>query len=149
MPIIKLDHSALVVADLERTRRFYGQALGLQEIPRPKTFTFGGCWFRGQSFELHFILERDTTASAGFGEAGEGARTGLAHHLGFEVDDVGAIEARLREYGAQIVSGPMKRGDGIVQLYAHDPDGNFLEFFARDSASTLPEAERAPVREAG
>jgi catechol 2,3-dioxygenase-like lactoylglutathione lyase family enzyme len=146
MEIKKLDHSALVVADLERTRWFYGAILGLQEIPRPKTFTFGGCWFRGQSFELHMILERDTTARAGFGEPGVGAKTGLAHHLGFEVEDVGAVEARLLANNVPIFAGPMKRGDGIIQLYVNDPDGNFLEFFARTGESSLPEAERAAVR---
>jgi catechol 2,3-dioxygenase-like lactoylglutathione lyase family enzyme len=146
MAITKLDHSALVVADLERVRWFYGTLLGLEEIPRPASFTFGGCWFRGQGFELHFILARDTTAPAGFGEAGLGAKTGLAHHLGFEVDDVGAIEALLRAHGLPIYAGPMKRGDGIVQLYVYDPDGNFLEFFARTAAPALPDQERAPVR---
>jgi catechol 2,3-dioxygenase-like lactoylglutathione lyase family enzyme len=35
MEIKKLDHSAPVVADLERARWFYGAVLGLQEIPGP------------------------------------------------------------------------------------------------------------------
>ncbi len=149
MQIKRLDHSALVVADLDRTRWFYSHVLGLEEIARPSTFSFGGCWFRGQGFELHCILERDTTAPAGFGQPGLGANTGLAHHLGFEVDDVGAVEARLRAHGAAIVAGPMQRGDGIVQLYVNDPDGNFIEFFMHAPGSTLPQFERAPVRERG
>jgi len=32
-----LDHSALICADLERTRWFYGAVLGLEETPRPPT----------------------------------------------------------------------------------------------------------------
>lgn len=147
--IKKLDHSALVVSDIDRARRFYGVVLGLPEVPRPRNFTFGGCWFRGTGFELHLILDRDTTAPAGFGDAGAAATRGLAHHLGFEVDDLAATEAHLRKHGANIIGGPLPRGDGAIQLYVLDPDGNFLEFFAWDARSTLPVEERAAMPGAG
>jgi catechol 2,3-dioxygenase-like lactoylglutathione lyase family enzyme len=145
MQITKLDHSALVVRDLERARAFYGALLGLTEIPRPQSFTFGGAWFRGQGFELHLILEADTTAQAGFGEAGVGASSGLAHHLGFEVDDLAAAEAHLRAHDVTIVGGPLPRGDGVLQLYVHDPDGNMLEFFQWFAPDSLPVIERGAV----
>ncbi len=145
MQIKKLDHSALVVSDLERARWFYGTVLGLEEVSRPPNFTFGGCWFRGAGFEFHMILEGDTTASAGFGDAGSGATRGLAHHLGLEVSDLQATEAHLRAHGANIIGGPLPRGDGAVQLYVLDPDGNFLEFFVWDKTSSLPVEERASM----
>jgi catechol 2,3-dioxygenase-like lactoylglutathione lyase family enzyme len=143
--IRKLDHSALVVSDVERSRWFYGTVLGLEEIPRPQNFTFGGAWFRGANFELHLILASDTTAPAGFGEAGPAAARGLAHHLGFEVTDLAATEAHLRQHGISIVGGPIPRGDGPIQLYINDPDGNFIEFFAYDEHSTLPVVERGAI----
>ncbi|MGE5334009.1 MAG: VOC family protein, partial [Nitrososphaerota archaeon] len=37
-----MDHSALVVQDLDRSRVFYGEVLGLVEVPRPKSFDFRG-----------------------------------------------------------------------------------------------------------
>ncbi len=129
MHIKKLDHSALVVSDLARARAFYGDVLGLREIPRPKNFTFGGCWFRGDGFELHLILEKDTTARAGFGDGGVSATRGLAHHLGFEVANLAETEAHLRAHSANIIGGPLARGDGPLQLYVLDPDGNFLRVF--------------------
>jgi catechol 2,3-dioxygenase-like lactoylglutathione lyase family enzyme len=143
--IKKLDHSALVVSNLERARWFYGSVLGLEEVSRPSNFTFGGCWFRGSGFELHLILAGDTTALAGFGELGIGATRGLAHHLGFEVNDLAATEAHLRSHNANIIGGPLPRGDGAIQLYVLDPDGNFLEFFVWDKTSTLAVEERAPM----
>jgi catechol 2,3-dioxygenase-like lactoylglutathione lyase family enzyme len=146
MQITKLDHSALVVRDLERARAFYGGVLGLVEIARPQSFTFGGAWFRGQGFELHLILEADTTAPAGFAEAGAGAARGLAHHLGFEVDDLAAAETRLRAHSVTIIGGPLPRGDGVLQLYVLDPDGNMLEFFQWFDADALPTIERSAVR---
>ncbi len=35
MEIRRLDHAALLVKDVERSRRFYGQVLGMEEVPRP------------------------------------------------------------------------------------------------------------------
>lgn len=145
MRIKKLDHSGLVVRDLDRARWFYGDALGLVEVPRPKSFVFRGAWFRGSSFELHLILSDDTTAPAGFGDLGEGALLGLAHHLAFEVEDLDAALARLRGYGVEIVSGPLPRGDGAIQAYVFDPDGNFLEFFSWDGDESLTVQERYGV----
>jgi catechol-2,3-dioxygenase len=40
--IRRLDHAALLVKDVERSRRFYGQVLGMEEVPRPSNFTFPG-----------------------------------------------------------------------------------------------------------
>jgi len=145
MQIRKLDHSALVVRDLAVARHFYQEILGLEEIPRPRTFTFGGCWFRGMGFELHLILAADTTAPAGFADPGPAATRGLAHHLAFEVDDLALVEAHLRAHGVAIVGGPLPRGDGPLQLYVNDPDGNLLEFFSWNVDPNLPAEERAAI----
>jgi glyoxylase I family protein len=135
--IKKMDHSGLIVRDLERSRWFYGKVLGLVEIARPKNYTFRGAWFRGAAFELHLILADDTTAPAGFGDPGEDGLTGLAHHLAFEVEDLDATLEWLRSHGVAILSGPMPRGDDVLQAYVFDPDGNFLEFFSRDSNGSM------------
>ena len=41
-----LDHVTLVVKDLEQSRRFYVDGLGMREVPRPN-FSFPGSWFQG------------------------------------------------------------------------------------------------------
>jgi glyoxylase I family protein len=146
MHLRKMDHSALVVRDLEQASWFYGEVLGLEEVPRPGNFTFGGRWFQGPNFQLHLILAQDTTAPAGFAEAGEAAHIGLAHHLAFEVDDLDAALAHLRAYNVEVVGGPMPRGDGVIQFYVYDPDRNFLEFFVWDRNSNLRVEERSAVR---
>ena len=147
MKLTKLDHSALIVDDVERTRHFYGTVLGLEEVPRPSSFTFGGCWFRGPDFELHFILASDTTTTAGFGDPGPGGRQGLAHHIAFLVDDFDAAARQLEEHKIPLAAGPFQRGDGVVQLYVNDPDGNLLEFFTHAERSDIAKTERAPVRQ--
>src|SRR4051812_42446887 len=41
-----LHHAALYVSDLDQTRAFYTDLLGMEEIPRPADFTFPGAYFR-------------------------------------------------------------------------------------------------------
>ncbi len=146
MDIRKLDHSALVVSDMERARWFYGTVLGLSEVPRPSNFTFSGAWFRGDGFEIHLILAADTPAQVGFGNAGPASSYGLAHHLGFEVADLAAAAAQLHKHGVPIAGGPLPRGDGPVQLYFYDPDGNYIELFQWGYTQELPIEERTALR---
>ena len=133
--IKRFDHDGRVTRDLKRTRWFYGEVLGLSELSRPENFGFGGCWFRGPGFELHFILASNATAQIAE-RAGEGfadaARMGLDDHLAFEVEDLETTLTRLRERGVEILSGPVPRGDGAMQAYVHDPDGRILEFLSWD-----------------
>ena len=142
---MRLQHVGLVVSDLERSRRFYAEALGLEEVPRPPNFTFAGAWFRFGEYELHLLAEADTTGGAGQGDAGPGASRGLTHHLAFEVDDLHAACGRLEEAGVPLAGGPMPRGDGFVQVFFLDPDGYVLEYFQRTDEDQSGAPERAPV----
>src|SRR5579871_5700353 len=57
-----LHHVALDVTDLERSRRFYRDVLGLQEIARPP-FGFPGAWFQvgGPGHHVHLIVHEGAT----------------------------------------------------------------------------------------
>jgi catechol 2,3-dioxygenase-like lactoylglutathione lyase family enzyme len=145
MRLTRLDHSALIVRDLEKTRHFYGTVLGLEEVPRPTTFKVGGCWFKGPNFELHFILEKDTTSPAGWVDPGLGGKSGLAHHLAFAVENLDEAKRTLEQHGIPLSAGPFQRGDGIVQIYVDDPDGHFIELFARVNMPDLPVLDRSAV----
>ena len=142
----KLQHCGLVVEDLEQSKRFYGDFLGMEEVPRSPTFTFAGAWFRSAGTEIHVIQARDTTAVAGFPDPGRGENTGLATHFAFEVDDLEAMVAKAEKMGVPIVGGPMGRGDGVHQLYLHDPDRYLVELFQWVDRGEGSE-ERAAVRD--
>ena len=40
----------------------------------------------------------------------------------------------------------MPRGDGVTQVFFHDPDGHLLELFERTGEDQSDAPERAPVR---
>ena len=143
---MRLQHVGLIVRDLDRSRRFYAGALGLEEVPRPSNFTFDGAWFRFGGTEIHLLAEAHTTGGAGQGDAGPGADRGLTHHLACEVDDLQAARSRLAAHGVELEGGPMPRGDGVTQVFFRDPDGYVLELFqwTNDDQSDAP--AREPVR---
>ena len=144
---IRLQHCGLIVSDLERSRRFYGEALGLEELPRPASFSFAGAWFALGDTEIHLLAEGDTTAQAGMPPPGPGLAGGLATHLALEVDDLAVWQARLEENGVPPAAGPMPRGDGVVQLFVFDPDGYVVELFARTGEDQAGAPARAPIRD--
>jgi catechol 2,3-dioxygenase-like lactoylglutathione lyase family enzyme len=142
---MRIQHVGLVVADLGRSRRFYADALGLEEVPRPPNFTFDGAWFRFGGTEIHLLSDAHATGGAGQPDPGPGAERGMTHHLAFEVDDLDGACARLAENGVGVGGGPMPRGDGYEQVFFRDPDGHVLELFQWTGEDQSDAPERAPV----
>jgi catechol 2,3-dioxygenase-like lactoylglutathione lyase family enzyme len=142
---LRIQHVGLVVSDLERSRRFYAGALGLEEVPRPRNFAFDGAWFRFGGTELHLLAEAHTTGGAGY-DAGEGAARGLTTHVAFQVDDLAGAIDRLAVHGVELAGGPLPRGDGYDQVFLLDPDGYVLELFQHTDADQSDAPPRSPVR---
>lgn len=135
MKILKLDHAALLVKDVERTRHFYGEVLGLKEIPRPANFSFPGIWFAIGNEQLHVIEERIPGRATQIQPAvlqSEELAIGYCPHTAFEVENLEEAQQLLRTYDIEVVGGPRPRGDGVTQLYILDPDGYVVELFTRD-----------------
>src|ERR1700731_3039830 len=105
-----LDHVTIVVKDLERSRRFYVDVLGMREVRRP-AFSFAGSWFQAGTTQIHLIHE-----FSGSGPAGnllpEKQRTSRTHHFAFEVEDAEAAAAWLKKSQGAILDGPKPRPDG-------------------------------------
>lgn len=94
-------------------RRFYGQALGLQEIPRPPTLRAGdGLWYAVADAHLHLSADDDPAPHP-------------RRHFGLRVDDLDAAVARLRSAGARFEEAtPIP---GWRRTYVFDPFGNKIE----------------------
>ena len=57
-PVVQVrraDHITLIAADLEATRHFYVDLLGLQQVPRPN-FPFPGMWFQLGDVSIRYAL---------------------------------------------------------------------------------------------
>jgi catechol 2,3-dioxygenase-like lactoylglutathione lyase family enzyme/uncharacterized protein YunC (DUF1805 family) len=120
-----IDHVTLVVKDLEKSRRFYRDSLGMREISRP-AFSFTGLWFQAGKTQIHLILEFADSAPAG-NQLPQNLRSALSQHVAFEVEDVMAIIGRAKELRLPIVAGPKPRPDGYMQVFITDPDGHVVE----------------------
>src|SRR4051812_7826574 len=123
---MRLDHASLVVSDPEAARAFYVGVLGLEEIPRPATFTFPGLGVAIGDRQLHLIGEaergRARATHPGYRPA-ELAR-GYASHFALEVDDLEAFLTRAKERGAAVVGGARPPGGGGLQAPLTPPHRN-------------------------
>jgi len=116
MRTLQLNHVALHVADVERSVRFYTDALKLAAIPRP-AFAFPGAWFRlGEDQELHLIGERTS----------EVISHNRGNHFALLVDDMDAWERYFQQNHIAYLP-RRKRPDGAFQIYLIDPDGHYIE----------------------
>ena len=102
-----IDHVTLVVKDLERSRRFYRDVLGMAETERPG-FGFPGLWFQAGETQVHMNVEGPEAGPAGMADF-QGTMPSRGFHFAFEVDDCDAAAAQLRQMGIEIVAGPRHR----------------------------------------
>ena len=52
LPVTHIDHCSVIITDMAASRHFYGELLGLREIPAPKTFDFVALWYDLKAREL-------------------------------------------------------------------------------------------------
>lgn len=121
MPGLALDHLVLTVRDLEATRRFYCEGLGLRRT------VFG----EGR-FALAFGRQKINLHEAGRAFEPEAASpTPGSADLCFLVDEPpSAIAARMAALGYPPILGPVARTGAVAALesvYLRDPDGNLVE----------------------
>jgi catechol 2,3-dioxygenase-like lactoylglutathione lyase family enzyme len=123
--VTSFDHVTIICADLEATRRFYVELLGMTEVPRP-AFGFPGLWFQAGNVQIHATQESAEAGKAGWADRG-GSVTSRGHHIAFAVDDVSEALKIVEANGVRIASLLQRRPDGFRQLYLYDPDGHVVE----------------------
>ncbi len=119
--VSRLHHVSFAVKDVEASRRFFGEVLGLPEIDRPP-FKFRGAWYGIGDRALHLIEEADINKDAA-------ARLGRSDHMALEVAGMDAVTAALDQAAI-----PYERGTndalGFKQVFCADPDGHTIEFIS-------------------
>jgi ubiquinone/menaquinone biosynthesis C-methylase UbiE/catechol 2,3-dioxygenase-like lactoylglutathione lyase family enzyme len=135
--ILGLDHVQVTAprGSEAQARAFYGETLGLVEIPKPAVLAGrGGVWFQFGDQQLHIGVEDDF-------------RPQRKGHPAFRVMDLAAVRARLEAAGAPIAEDvPLP---GRLRFETRDPFGNRLEFQqlleepARDGEAVKAQARAA------
>jgi catechol 2,3-dioxygenase-like lactoylglutathione lyase family enzyme len=113
--IIGIDHVQVAAprGSEDAARRFYGDLLGLEEIPKPEPLrNRGGVWFRAGAAELHVGIEEP------FAPARKA-------HPGLVAEDLDAVRRRLASAGHELTEDDQIAG--VERLYVDDPFGNRLE----------------------
>ena len=121
-----LDHVTLIVSDLERSREFYVDFLGMEQVTRPD-FDFPGLWFQAGPTTIHLTLEDEKAGKAGWGNYQGATSLPRSHHFAFLVDDVEEVVPLVESSGYQVISPMKRRPDGAKQLFISDPDGHVVE----------------------
>jgi glyoxylase I family protein len=129
MDIASLHHVALTVTDLERSRRFYREVLGLDEIARPN-FPFPGAWFQvGEAQQLHLIVHTNPTFRTNKGLDTRDVHFAIRVRSYWET--VEFLKARGYREDAEddlqkIIVNPRATA-GFPQMYILDPDRHVIE----------------------
>ena len=126
MRLLRLDHVQLAMPEGGEAdaRRFYADALGLREVPKPPNLALrGGVWFEGEGggLRVHLGVERDF-------------RPARKAHPAFVVRGLRDLAALLPARDFEVVADePL---EGFDRIYASDPFGNRVE---------LMEPKREPI----
>ena len=126
-----LEYTGIRVRDLERSRRFYSEGLGL--VPgKSGRMAAGGTWVELTDPESHALLELNFYPDAPPYREGD-----ELDHLGFRVDELDGTIQRLVGLGAKLRIPAFREGDTRL-AFLSDPDGVWLELFERVSADAPP-----------
>jgi catechol 2,3-dioxygenase-like lactoylglutathione lyase family enzyme len=118
MRVEKTDFVSVPVTDLERSTRFYEEALGLERVPGP------GGW---PEFQLGENLSLYLVDPTNIGEAFSGPHTA---HIALRVPDVEGVRGELEEKGIEFEGDVLDTGVCRMAFF-RDPDGNALMLHRR------------------
>ena len=127
MPLGPLQHFTIEPSDLERTKSFYVDVLGLEVGERPP-LDFPGYWlYSGGIATVHLMgtrKPRDGIVVRGPEKKYED--TGRLDHIAFAATDVAAIRDRLTARNVSFREQVVPR-TGDTQIFLYDPDGVGVE----------------------
>ena len=110
-------HHVNVTVPAEReaaAKEFYGQVLGLTQVPKPAAARPTGAWYQIGATQLHLSVEDEPQGSLS------------SRHVCLTVDDLAGAESRFRAAGVEVIPDP-RPVSGTQRFYVRDPGGNQLE----------------------
>ena len=112
LQVTQIDHVSVLITDVECSRRFYRDLLGLKEIPKPRTFDFVVLWFDLGAMHVHLLLKDKADTISG-------------RHFALRVADAAAARAYFTDRGVEVQETTLI--PGADRFFIRDPDGNRIE----------------------
>jgi catechol 2,3-dioxygenase-like lactoylglutathione lyase family enzyme len=129
MALRRLDHVLVLAQDMDGTRDFYRDVLGLREGSRPP-LAFPGYWLYAEDIPCVHIADREAyeahARGLGMPVAPGVLDTGPVDHVAFNADDYDEILAAVQRSGTPVRTNTVP-GIGLRQLFLHDPNGVRVE----------------------
>jgi catechol 2,3-dioxygenase-like lactoylglutathione lyase family enzyme len=123
--VIGLFHIAVKTNDLDRTRRFYKDVIGLSEVARPD-FGYPGAWLGvpvpGGAAIVHVYAGGPALGAGGVAPTG----TSAIDHISLVAAGYHAILGRIRAFGLDWREF-LVPGTALWQIFVYDPNGVQLE----------------------
>jgi catechol 2,3-dioxygenase-like lactoylglutathione lyase family enzyme len=117
MALNRLDHVTLLCADVERSRNFYRDVLGMADGDRPP-FNFPGAWL--------YVDGRPVIHLVGGRNKGDLTSTGSVDHVAFAARDLEGMRHHLNAMKILFRETPVP-GRALHQIFLRDPDGVMIE----------------------
>ena len=96
------------------TKHFYGEVVGLKQVPKPATARQSGAWYQIGENQLHLSVEDEERGPLS------------SRHVCFHVSDSADAEKKFRDAGVEIIPDARPIA-GTLRFYVRDPGGNQLE----------------------
>lgn len=120
MALIKrIAHASMLVADLDKSLRFYRDILGMTLDNARPDLGYPGAWLWAGNQQVHLLQLPNPDPTDG-----RPAHGGRDRHIAFDISDGNALRVALDQAGM----GYTLSRSGRNALFCRDPDGNALEF---------------------
>lgn len=133
MPITHMQHYMVLSKDLEKTRHFYCDVLGLRAGERPP-FRFKGLWIYAGEVACIHVAERASYDENSRTEANPANPndhgSGSVDHIAFAATDYDELVAKFAQHGVKFRATQVP-GKPLRQLFVFDPDGIQIEINIR------------------
>jgi catechol 2,3-dioxygenase-like lactoylglutathione lyase family enzyme len=142
--VLGLFHAAVKTADLEATRFFYCDVLGLREVARPD-FGYPGAWLACPTPGGEAIVHVYAGGPALGGQASVASGSGAIDHLSLACAGYHGFRARFQALGLTWREF-LVPGTTLWQLFVYDPSGVQIELTFDGAAESGAPPDMAPGR---
>ena len=126
MPLGVLQHYTIEPSNLEATKDFYCDVLGLENGDRPP-LGFPGYWlYSGGVATVHLLGPRQPREGVVVRGEKKFDDTGRFDHIAFAASDIDEVRARLASKSVKFRENTVPR-TGAKQIFLYDPDGVGVE----------------------